>query len=163
MGIHICQGSIEVSILFCNNRIFLLLFFGRRFGRQGRACGGISLGFAIGSFALALVVLVRWVAANGDVPHYVEAFTYPWIMLPAPPADPFHPMPAQAITIGCLVDSLTVVMFVVLTLLGALAQLFAMGSVAAECAQAHVEQFGWHAGACAMCAAKRQAWIWSEC
>jgi NADH-quinone oxidoreductase subunit L len=132
MAIFSVLNSLLGATLLPLVAFFLLLFFGRRFGRQGRACGGISLGFAIGSFALALVALVRWVAANGDVPHYVEAFTYPWIMLPAPPADPFHPMPAQAITIGCLVDSLTVVMFVVLTLLGALAQLFAMGSVAAE-------------------------------
>ncbi len=106
----------------------LLLFFGRRFGRQGGAAGPVSLGFAIGSFALALLALVRWV----DQSHYVDAFTYPWIMLPSPPADPFHPLAAQAITVGCLVDSLTIVMFVILTLLAVLVQLFALGSITHE-------------------------------
>lgn len=104
----------------------LLLAYGRRFGREGRAAGGVSLGFAIASFALALTALVQWVGLG---PQSVEAFTYPWIMLPPPPATPFRPVAAQAITVGCLVDSLTVLLFVVLTLLSVFVQLFALGSV----------------------------------
>ena len=120
---------------------FVLLFWGRRIGRQGNSAGGVGLAVAVASFGLSLAALVIWVDKEGfNKPNYVEAFTYRWIQLPAGPPvaapagmgvpAPALPRPPDGVTIGCLVDSLTIAMFMVLTLLNVLVHVFALGSLA---------------------------------
>src|SRR6202012_3004644 len=80
--------------------------------------------------------------------HYVEALTYRWIPLPAditpqpppPPITPSDPTPPAppippALAIGCLVDSLTIVMFLLITLVGLLVHLFSLPYMAADIRQ----------------------------
>ncbi|HEY4328290.1 MAG TPA: proton-conducting transporter membrane subunit [Phycisphaerae bacterium] len=117
----------------------VLLVWGRRLGRNGRACGAIGTSFAMGSFACSVTALVLWASIVGDKASYVDAFTYRWISIPNPtpsipgtgvPLDsPLHQtVPIDGISVGCLIDSLTVTMFLVLTLINLLVHGFALGT-----------------------------------
>ena len=126
----------------------ILIFLGRRIGKGGRLAGPLASLLLLGSFALSLAALVTWVAKpEYNHAHYVEALTYRWIPLPAeiapqPPATPVTPSdftPAtpipSALAIGCLVDSLTIVMFLLITLIGLLVHLFSIPYMAADIRQ----------------------------
>ncbi len=120
----------------------VLFLWGRRMGRRGQWAGVVGVTFAVAAFGLALGALVQWVAKDGfNQPNYVEAFTYRWVQLPAAPAAAgglttpappaaVAPRASDGLTIGCLIDSLTIVMFMVFTLLNVLVQVFALGSLA---------------------------------
>jgi NADH-quinone oxidoreductase subunit L len=132
-------NSLLAAALLPLGAFLVLLFWGRRIGRQGKNAGAVGVAIAVASFGLSLAALILWVAKDGfNQLNYVEAFTYRWIQLPATPS--IHPgmgMPASSVpraldglTIGCLIDSLTIAMFMVLTLLNVLVHLFALGSLA---------------------------------
>jgi NADH-quinone oxidoreductase subunit L len=129
-----------------------LLVWGRRLGRQGSGAGALAIIVAVASFGFSVAALMVWGAAQerNSQPNYMEAFTYRWIPIPAAPSHapiggPIllapdaggrgnHAVPAsstpEGLTVGCMIDSLTIVMFLVLTLLNLLAHLFALGTYA---------------------------------
>ena len=84
-----------------------------------------------------MTALVFWVAKDGfNSPNYVEAFTQRWIQLPSDASVKAQGLQslglggprADGIAVGCLIDSLTIVMFVILTLINVLVHMFALGS-----------------------------------
>jgi proton-translocating NADH-quinone oxidoreductase chain L len=115
----------------------LLLFFGKRFRRFSGPLGTMLL---LGSFALSVGALVTWVAKpEYNHAHYVEALTYRWIPLPATVAaavpgadvgqdDALVPnaLSRPALSIGLLVDSLTITMFLIVTFIAFLVHLFSI-------------------------------------
>src|SRR5207248_2764867 len=117
----------------------ILLFWGRRLGREGRAAGAVGTGLALVAFGLSVTALVFWVAKDGfKAANYVEAFTYRWIDLPGtlpqeiighrPQSPGFWLTREDGVAVGCVIDSLTIVMFVILTLMNVLVHMFALGS-----------------------------------
>src|SRR5271154_7314614 len=118
----------------------LLIFFGKRFGRLS---GPFATILILGSFALSVGALVTWVAKpEFNQAHYVEALTYRWMplpsdLMPSPSPEPLSPnaAPAQqspAITVGFLVDSLTITMFLMVTLIALVVHLFSIAYMAAD-------------------------------
>ena len=115
----------------------ILIFFGKRLGRFS---GPLATACLLGSFILSVGALVlfvsKWADEKPDAAqtHYVEAFTYHWIALSAPlSANPvIQPPPAPAVTVGILVDSLTVALFLLVTFLAILVHLFSLGSMATD-------------------------------
>jgi proton-translocating NADH-quinone oxidoreductase chain L len=129
----------------------LLVFLGKKIGRFS---GPLSTLLICSSLALSVVATVQWVAKpEYNAPHYVETLAYRWIPLPAPPARaitadaPLAPAtvvtsasnpdtqpasPAPAITVGVLVDSLTIAMFTLITLIASLVHLFSIAYMARD-------------------------------
>ncbi len=122
----------------------LLIFLGKRFGRLAGPFASLLL---IGSFALSVTALVTWVAKpEFNHPHYVEAVTYRWLPLPADllPATASQdnpltlPIPSSshpanpALSIGFLVDSLTITLFLMVSLLSFLVHIFSIPYMAAD-------------------------------
>jgi NADH:ubiquinone oxidoreductase subunit 5 (subunit L)/multisubunit Na+/H+ antiporter MnhA subunit len=132
----------------------ILRLWGRHMGRQGRAAGAVGMAVAVASFGLAAAAQMRWVDQGGlKQSNYVETVVYRWVALPpvtsralpaATPPAPANPDPNPAstaathgnaaqdvwngLTIGCLIDSLTIATFLVVTLLNVLIHLFALGT-----------------------------------
>ena len=122
-------------------------------GRDGRAAGVVGMAIAVASFGLTLAALLRWVDQGRlNEPSDVEGFTVRWVALPTPAtaapaatapagfqvqaqipasAAATHGGPSQepqdGLTVGCVVDSLTIATFIVVTLLNVLVHLFALG------------------------------------
>ncbi len=114
----------------------LLIFLGKRFGRLSGAFASLLI---LGSFALSVAALVAYVAKpEFNRAHYVEALTYRWIPLPATIAPPTLPgtatpsdaftaaQPSPALSVGFLVDSLTITMFLMVTLIAFLVHIFSI-------------------------------------
>ena len=133
----------------------ILRAWGRRMGRGGRAAGAVGLIIALASFGLALTALMRWVDQDEfQRPTYVEVYTFHRTPLPPPassaPSTAIDPSqeedpastaaatgaaPAEGqngLSASCLIDSLTIAMFLVVTLLNVLVHLFALGSVGGQ-------------------------------
>ncbi|MGN6368428.1 MAG: NADH-quinone oxidoreductase subunit 5 family protein [Phycisphaerae bacterium] len=126
----------------------LLIFLGRRIGKGGRLAGPLASLLLLGSFSLSIAALVTWVAKpESHHAHYVEALTVRWISLPADVAPQLPPAPSSSadltpatpapafLAVGCLVDSLTIVMFLLITLVGLLVHLFSIPYMAADIRQ----------------------------
>src|SRR3954468_8979179 len=133
------MNSLVTAALLPLAGFFILLFWGRRLGREGRAAGAGGTGLALVAFGLSVTALVVWVAKDGfKAANYVEAFTYRWIDLPGTPTADMIGRRMQSlglgaprndgIAVGCVIDSLTIVMFVILTLMNVLVHMFALGS-----------------------------------
>jgi NADH-quinone oxidoreductase subunit L len=131
----------------------ILLAWGRRMGRGGRAAGAVGLALAVVSFGLALTALMRWYALDEfQHPTYVEVYAFHRVPFGPPPPPSSAPAtavspdgemevpastaataiapsePQDGLYAGCLIDSLTVAMFFVVTLLNVLVHLFALGA-----------------------------------
>jgi NADH:ubiquinone oxidoreductase subunit 5 (subunit L)/multisubunit Na+/H+ antiporter MnhA subunit len=118
----------------------LLMIWGNRMGRGGVAAGVVGLVVAVASLGLSLGALLLWVSHDSKAP-YIDAFTYRWIELPgASPSPVAMPGPItdsaapvrvgrDALTVGCMVDSLSIALFMVFTLVNVLVHLFALGSL----------------------------------
>src|SRR4051794_17631743 len=110
-----------------------LLLFGKRFGNLA---GPIATIITFASFGLVVAGLLVWLAKREfNQPHDVEAITIPWIVFPGASAVPSMeavPSPAarSALTIGILIDSLTVAMFAMVTLIASLVHLFSINYMA---------------------------------
>ena len=108
----------------------LLIFFGRRMGYMAGAVGTLLIVVTLG---LSVTASIEWVAkAEFNQRHYVEALAYPWITLPGVGAEnPATPRVlansvGSALVMGVLVDSLTVTMFVMVSLVASVVHLFSM-------------------------------------
>jgi NADH-quinone oxidoreductase subunit L len=132
----------------------ILRGWGRRMGRRGRTAGTVAMVIAVASFGLALAALLRWGDQGGYTqPRYAEIFSARWVSIStraeiAGPATMEAAGPGAAaasaatgvgeirpategLTVGCMVDTLTLASFFVVTLVNVLVHLFAVGSVSA--------------------------------
>jgi NADH-quinone oxidoreductase subunit L len=103
----------------------LLIFFG---GRIGRFSGALSTGLAFVTLALAIRSLLLWVDQPGfNQTHLVVASSKHWITLPTHVEAIANEAPVSEQSgkgLPTLVDSLTMAMFLLLSFLGTLIQLF---------------------------------------
>ena len=98
----------------------VLVFFGRR---MGRGSGVVATGLVMGSLGLSIAGLAGWVAKDAfNQAYYVEATSVRWLAWGS----------GGGITVGTFVDSLTVAMFVMVSLIASLVHLFSIAWVSGE-------------------------------
>jgi NADH-quinone oxidoreductase subunit L len=122
---------------------FLLLIFGGR--RLRRVSGILGTLLIAGSLALSIIALVEWLGRADFAGHSVEATNFRW--LPAgDPATSAGALPGALdrvmqqhttqdrsdISIGVLVDSLTISMFVMITMIALVVHLFSLSYMAGD-------------------------------
>ena len=102
----------------------LLIFLGRRLRR---IAGIVATATIVGGLALSVLALVMWFGREETLQtHAVESrLTYPWITHAEVSG-------GGVFEIGLMVDSLTLVMFVMVTLVGTLVHVFSLGYMAGD-------------------------------
>jgi len=135
---------------------FLLLIIAGR--AMGRGSAIVATAFILGSFGLSVAGLVQWAAqSDTKLTRHVEALTFCWLPLPAAPtAANLNHLDATArsaqigaeatakptittsdtattgISVGVLTDSLTLVMFSMITLIASLVHIFSIAYLAGD-------------------------------
>jgi NADH-quinone oxidoreductase subunit L len=120
----------------------VLLLLGHKIGR---ASPYIATASAVAALGLSVATLVIWVARpQFNQPHYAEAVTWRWLPVSDPPRltvpQGFNPLetflarnqPSQGLSIGLLVDSLTIAMFLTVSLIATLVHIFSIASLGAD-------------------------------
>ncbi|MEI7766019.1 MAG: NADH-quinone oxidoreductase subunit L [Phycisphaerae bacterium] len=99
-----------------------------------RASSYVGTAMILTSFVLSLAALVVWLgSAETRGEHHTEVLNYTWLDLPdAAPGthvavNPQAPEEAKGVVVGALVDSLTLTMFVMITLIASLVHVFSIG------------------------------------
>jgi NADH:ubiquinone oxidoreductase subunit 5 (subunit L)/multisubunit Na+/H+ antiporter MnhA subunit len=120
----------------------ILLMLGHKLGWASAYIATASIVAALG---LSVATLVIWVARpQFNQPHFAEAITYRWLPVSDPPhvtvPQGFNPLetflarnpPSQGLSIGVLVDSLTITMFLAVSLIATLVHLFSIASLGSD-------------------------------
>ena len=108
----------------------LILFFGRRMGKSGYYASYVATAAVMTSFALSLAALVLWLWQNplstGEGHHAVspQAVAGDWYVLGR--------FGSLAVTIGYYIDSLTVAMFCMVTLVASCIHVYSIGYMHGE-------------------------------
>lgn len=96
----------------------VLIFFGKKFGRVS---AGVATSAILLSFACSVAALILWFAHTESQQVRVQAITVPWITL-----SHFPFASGGTFEIGTMLDSLTLTMFVMITLVATLVHVFSM-------------------------------------
>ncbi len=112
----------------------LILFFGPRMGKAGRCAGYVAAGAILLSFVLSVTALVGWISAPD---HALEAPDYHVAhgeFHPPPTAEPVNgdwytlaEFGSLELTVGYYIDSLTIAMFCMVTLIASCIHIYSMG------------------------------------
>ena len=105
----------------------VLCFFGRRMGNP--FAGYVGTAMIGGSFVCSLAALIVWLL-NGHVGGMPINLPYHWVPVDAPPGQP--PGTPGFLDVGLYVDSLTVLMFFMITLVATLVHIFSIGYMAED-------------------------------
>ena len=97
----------------------LLIFFGRRLGWFSAAVATTAI---LLSFALSVLALIVWFGPiDAPQPHKAQCVTFPWLTLSN-----------GTFEVGFLVDSLTLTMFVMVSLVATLVHVFSIAYLAGD-------------------------------
>jgi NADH-quinone oxidoreductase subunit L len=103
----------------------LIVFFGKRMGHGGKAAGWLATGAIVSGFVLSLAALVCWLS--------VHSLAVSQIPDPAPP-DPvcgdwytLGQFGSLSLTVGYYIDSLTIAMFCMVTLVASCIHVYSLG------------------------------------
>jgi NADH-quinone oxidoreductase subunit L len=103
----------------------LLMFIGKRMGYP--LAGVVGTLFIAGSFVCSLVAMILWLNPTADWGYDVRAVNIPYRWIPVGVWDTQDAASRGFLSIGVYVDSLTIVMFNMVTLISALIFVFSIG------------------------------------
>ena len=100
----------------------LIVFFGRRMGHGGKAAGWLATGAIVSGFVLSLTALICWLSK------------YPLAVSPGEPPSPvcgdwytLGSFGSLSLTVGYYIDSLTIAMFCMVTLIASCIHVYSLG------------------------------------
>jgi NADH-quinone oxidoreductase subunit L len=98
----------------------LIVFFGKRMGHGGKAAGLLATGAIVGGFVTSLCALICWLRIYGlTVPQTPEAICGDWYTLGS--------FGSLSLTVGYYIDSLTIAMFCMVTLIASCIHVYSLG------------------------------------
>ncbi len=100
----------------------LIVFFGKRMGHGGKAAGLLATGAIVAAFVLSLLALICWL----DIHPLGESRSVP----PVPISDDWYTLGqfgSLSLTIGYYIDSLTIAMFCMVTLVASCIHVYSLG------------------------------------
>ena len=96
-----------------------IVFFGKRMGHGGKAAGYLATAAIAGGFVLSLAALICWLSVHPLGASHAEPVTGDWYTLGR--------FGSLALTVGYYIDSLTIAMFCMVTLVASCIHVYSLG------------------------------------
>ena len=100
----------------------LIVFFGKRMGHGGKGAGYVATGAIVSAFALSLTALICWLAVHPLAASHAEP--------PPPISGDWYTLGhfgSLSLTVGYYIDSLTLAMFCMVTLIASCIHIYSLG------------------------------------
>jgi NADH-quinone oxidoreductase subunit L len=125
MGIPIPAWLLIAATLFPLGAFVILVFYGKKMGTPFAGFVGTA---GIGaSFVASLAAMIFWINAGQDWGFQIRALNIPFKWIPVGATATQSPESAGSLTVGIYLDSLTLIMFNMVTLIATLIFIFSIG------------------------------------